>query len=124
MSNSEKQIYYLISQDYHNSELTDVLHKKDVLSSISDTKINVIDEESIDNLFEVIPENDYYKIIHIHKHQKIGGKFKVGDNIYLEYGMISFYTKNKNENINEVCIFPTKIIKKNLITIKRHFTKK
>lgn len=72
----------------------------------------MIDVKNIDNLFEDIQEDNNYKIIYIHKHQKIYEKFKVGDKIYLDNDMISFYSKNINDDINELCIFPTKIIKK------------
>lgn len=123
MSNYSKQIYYLISQDYYDNELMDVLYKENVFSSIKDTEITMIDIKNIDNLFEVIQEDNNYKIIYIHKHQKIHGKFKVGDKIYLDNGMISFYTKNINGDINELCIFPSKIIKKELITIINSFEK-
>ena len=72
----------------------------------------------IDNLFEVIKkENNVYIIIHIHKHQKNFGKFNVGNILYFDNGMISFHTKKINSEIDEVSIFPTKIIKKEKILL-------
>ena len=108
-------IYYLISQDFYACEIIDVLTKNDVLSCIKEknTEAIKIDIADIDNLFEVIEkENNVYIIIHIHKYQKNFGKFKVGNTIYFDNGMISFYTKKNNGEIDEVSIFPTKIIKK------------
>lgn len=113
-------IYYLISQDFYACKIIDVLTKNDVLSCIKEKnteaiKINIAD---IDNLFEVIEkENNVYIIIHIHKYQKNFGKFKVGNTIYFDNGMISFYTKKNNGEIDEVSIFPTKIIKKEEILL-------
>jgi hypothetical protein len=113
-------IYYLISQDFYSCEIMDVLNKNDVLSCIKEknTEAIKIDMTDIDNLFEVIKkENNIYTIIYIHKHQKNFGKFKVGNIIYFDNGMISFYTKKNNGEIDEVSIFPTKIIKKEEILL-------
>ena len=113
-------IYYLISQDFYACEIIDVLTKNDVLSCIKEknTEAIKIDIADIDNLFEVIEkENNVYIIIHIHKYQKNFGKFKVGNTIYFDNGMISFYTKKNNGEIDEVSIFPTKIIKKEEILL-------
>ena len=117
-------VYYLISQDFCDCELMDVINKKNVLSCIKEknTEAIKIDIADIDNLFEVIKEEDYvYKIIHIHKHQKNFGQFKVGDTIYVDQGMISFYSKKKNGEINEISIFSTKIIKKEEILLQNSF---
>ena len=115
MNKDNTPIYYLISQDFYTCEIIDVLTKNDVLSCIKEknTEAIKIDIADIDNLFEVIEkENNVYIIIHIHKYQKNFGKFKVGNTIYFDNGMISFYTKKNNGEIDEVSIFPTKIIKK------------
>ena len=113
-------IYYLISQNFYACEIIDVLNKNDILSCIKEknTEAIKIDMADIDNLFEVIKkENNVYTIIHIHKHQKNFGKFKVGNTLYFDNGMISFYTKKNNGEIDEVSIFPTKIIKKEEILL-------
>ena len=96
MNKDNTPIYYLISQDFYTCEIIDVLTKNDVLSCIKEknTEAIKIDIADIDNLFEVIEkENNVYIIIHIHKYQKNFGKFKVGNTIYFDNGMISFYTK-------------------------------
>jgi len=114
------QVYYLISQDFYDCEIMDVLNKNNVLSCIKEknTKAIEIDIEDVDNLFEVLNEKDnVYKIIHIHKHQQNHGKFEVGDTIYVDLGIISFYTKKINGEINEISVFPTKIIKKEEILL-------
>ena len=101
--------FSLISQDFNDCEIFDIQNK-----NTEAIKIDIVD---IDNIFEVIKEEDnIYKIIHIHKHQKNHGKFEVGDTIYLDFGMISFYTK-KNGDINEISVFPTIIIKKEEILL-------
>ena len=68
---------------------------------IKKTKIIKIDTKDIDNLFEIIKEEEekLYKIIHIIKQHK--NVFKVGDLIYLDFGMI----------------FPTGIIEKEKILL-------
>lgn len=72
----DKQVYYLISQDYYSGEFMDVMYKPDVLSAINDNEINVIYkediEEHIDNLFEVVQEDvNCYTIIDIHIHLQL-----------------------------------------------------
>lgn len=116
------QIYYLISQDYYSTDFLDETqcNKSNVLSCIKNknTEIVEIDIEDIDNLFEVIKEKDnVYKIINIHKHKVCGGKFEVGDIIYEDFGMISFYTKNPQGNIDKIAIYPTIICKKEEIIL-------
>ena len=86
LNSINKPVYYLISQDFY---------KIDCLSGIREknTEIIKMDTEDIDNLFEIIKEEkkNLYKIIHIIKQHK--NVFKVGDLIYLDFGIISFYTK-------------------------------
>jgi hypothetical protein len=111
------QVYYLISQDFYSSEIIDVLNKNDVLTKIKNinTEVINIDMMEINNLFEVIKEeNNVYKIICIIKHSEIQNKFEVGDLIYLDGSMISFYTKNNGE-INNISCLPTEIIEKEKI---------
>lgn len=115
------QIYYLISQDFHNCKLMDIINKNNVLSYIEDKNTNAvkINVKEIDNLFEVInEENNVYIIIRIHKKPKTQYQFKIGDIIYLGFGMISFYTKKIN---GEIVIFPTKIVKKEEITLNNFY---
>jgi hypothetical protein len=123
-------VYYLISKEYYDNEIMHWLYKNNILSWIRekdtepvDTEPLEIDTVDIDNLFEVLKEereregDNVYKIIHIHKNQEICGKFKVGDTIYLGGGMLSFYTKKINGEIDEVALFQTEIIKKEKITL-------
>ena len=116
---NEDTIYYLMSQEFYGFELYDVLNKNDCLSGIREknTEIIKIDTEDIDNLFEIIKEEEekLYKIIHIIKQHK--NVFKVGDLIYLDFGMISFYTKTINGKIDKTEIFPTGIIEKEKILL-------
>lgn len=107
----EKEVYYLISQDYYDNEIMDVIKKNDILSKINEKETIEIDMEEIENVFEVM-EEEVYRIIRIHKNE---GKFKVGNKIYVDYGMISFYTKKMNGEIDEISVFPMKIIKKERI---------
>ena len=111
-----QQVFYLISQDYYNNELMDIINKNNVLSHINEKNLKPveIDVDEIDNLFELIEEgNNAYKIIYIHKHQRIHDKFNVGDIIYMDYGMVSFYTKTEtNGKLDKIAIYPTKIAKK------------
>ena len=119
LNSINKPVYYLISQDFYGSELYDVLNKNDCLSGIREknTEIIKIDTEDIDNLFEIIKEEgkNLYKIIHINKQHK--NVFKVGDLIYLDFGMISFYTKTINGEIDKIEVFPTGIIEKEKILL-------
>ena len=118
------QIYYLISQDFYNCELMDIINKNDVLSYIKDKNINAVEinVEEIDNLFEVINlENNVYKIICIHKQPKKQYQFKIDEIIYVSNGMISFYTKKINGEINEISVFPTKIVKKEEIILNNFY---
>ena len=115
LNSINKPVYYLISH-YNESEVYDILNKNDCLSGIhKKTEIIKIDTEDIDNLFEIIKEEKLYKIIYIIKQHK--NVFKVGDLIYLDFGMISFYTKTINGKIDKTEIYPTGIIekKKNII---------
>ena len=117
---NEDTIYYLMSQEFYGFELYDVLNKNDCLSGIREKKTEIIkiDTENIDNLFEIIKyeeEKNLYKIIHIIKqHNNV---FKDGDLIYLDFGMISFYTKTINGKIDKTEIFPTGIIEKEKILL-------
>lgn len=118
------QIYYLISQDFHNCELMDIINKNNVLSYIEDKNTNAvkINVKEIDNLFEVInEENNVYKIIRIHKQSKTQYQFKIDDIIYVSGGMISFYTKKINGEIDEISVFPTKIVKKEEIILNNFY---
>ena len=113
LNSINKPVYYLISQDLNGSELYDVLNKNDCLSGIhKKTEIIKIDTEDIDNLFEIIKEEEkyLYKIIHIHKQHK--NVFKVDDLIYLDFGIISFYTKTINGKIDKTEVLQTEIIEK------------
>ena len=120
LNSINKPVYYLISQDFYGSELYDVLNKNDCLSGIREknTEIIKIDTEDIDNLFEIIKyeeEKYLYKIIHIIKqHNNV---FKDGDLIYLDFGMISFYTKTINGKIDKIEVSPTGIIEKEKIIL-------
>ena len=120
LNSINKPVYYLISQDFYGSELYDVLNKNDCLSGIREKKTEIIkiDTENIDNLFEIIKyeeEKNLYKIIHIIKqHNNV---FKDGDLIYLDFGMISFYTKTINGKIDKIEILPTGIIEKEKILL-------
>ena len=119
LNSINKPVYYLISQDFYSSELYDVLNKNDCLSGIREknTEIIKIDTEDIHNLFEIIKEEEknLYKIIHINKqHNNV---FKVGDLIYLDFGMISFYTKTINGKIDKTEVLPTGIIEKEKILL-------
>jgi hypothetical protein len=119
LNSINKPVYYLISQDFYGSELYDVLNKNDCLSGIREknTEIIKIDTEEIDNLFEIIKEEEkyVYKIIHIIKqHNNV---FKDGDLIYLDFGMISFYTKTINGKIDKIEVLPTGIIEKEKIIL-------
>jgi hypothetical protein len=118
LNSYNKPVYYLISQEFYTTEVYDVLKKNDCHSGIREKKTEIIkiDTEEIDNLFEIIKEEEkyVYKIIHIHKqHNDV---FKVGDVIYLDFG-ISFYTKTINGKIDKIEIFPTEIIKKEKILL-------
>jgi hypothetical protein len=119
LNSINKPVYYLISQDFYDCEVYDILNKNDCLSGIhKKTEIIKIDTEDIDNLFEIIKEEEeekLYKIIHIIKQHK--NVFKVGDLIYLDFGMISFYTKTINGEIDKIEIFPTGIIEKEKILL-------
>ena len=116
---NEDTIYYLMSQEFYGFELYDVLNKNDCLSGIREknTEIIKIDTEDINNLFEIIKEEkkNLYKIIHINKQHK--NVFKVGDLIYLDFGMISFYTKTINGKIDKIEVLPTEIIEKEKIIL-------
>lgn len=120
LNSINKPVYYLISQEFYGSELYDVLNKNDCLSGIREknTEIIKIDTEDIDNLFEIIKyeeEKYLYKIIHIIKqHNNV---FKDGDLIYLDFGMISFYTKTINGKIDKIEVMPTGIIGKEKIIL-------
>jgi len=120
LNSINKPVYYLISQEFYGSELYDVLNKNDCLSGIREknTEIIKIDTEDIDNLFEIIKyeeEKYLYKIIHIIKqHNNV---FKDGDLIYLDFGMISFYTKTINGKIDKIEVLPTGIIEKEKIIL-------
>jgi len=120
LNSYNKPVYYLISQEFYGSELYDVLNKNDCLSGIREknTEIIKIDTENIDNLFEIIKyeeEKYLYKIIHIIKqHNNV---FKDGDLIYLDFGMISFYTKTINGKIDKIEVLPTEIIEKEKIIL-------
>jgi len=120
LNSINKPVYYLISQEFYGSELSDVLNKNDSLSGIREknTEIIKIDTEDIDNLFEIIKyeeEKYLYKIIHIIKqHNNV---FKDGDLIYLDFGMISFYTKTINGKIDKIEVLPTGIIEKEKIIL-------
>ena len=120
LNSINKPVYYLISQEFYGSELYDVLNKNDCLSGIREknTEIIKIDTEDIDNLFEIIKyeeEKYLYKIIHIIKqHNNV---FKDGDLIYLDFGMISFYTKTINGKIDKIEVSPTGIIEKEKIIL-------
>jgi len=71
----------------------------------------------VTNIFEVIQvENNVYKIIKIYKNEGVGGKFKPDDIIYLKKGMISFCTKNNNNQIDQIECCPTVVIEKEKIT--------
>jgi len=113
-----KPVYYLISQDFYGCEVYDILNKNDCLSGIhKKTEIIKIDTEDIDNLFEIIKEEEekLYKIIHIIKQHK--NVFKVGDLIYLDFGMFCFCIKTINGKIDKTEIFPTQIIEKEKILL-------
>jgi hypothetical protein len=120
LNSINKPVYYLISQEFYGSELYNVLNKNDCLSGIREknTEIIKIDTEDIDNLFEIIKyeeEKYLYKIIHIIKqHNNV---FKDGDLIYLDFGMISFYTKTINGKIDKIEVLPTGIIEKEKIIL-------
>ena len=118
LNSINKPVYYLISQNFYDCEVYDILNKNDCLSEIhKKTEIIKIDTEDINNLFEIIKEEEkyLYKIIHIIKQHK--NVFKVGDLIYLDFGMISFYTKTINGKIDKTEILPTRIIEKKKILI-------
>ena len=113
-----KQVYYLLSQDYYSSD--DVQNKTNYLSEIreKDAEIIKIDTEEITNIFEVIKneeERNAYTIIHIHKQDR--NVFTVGNVIYLDFGMVSFYTKNINGKIDKIEVIPTEIIEKGKIAL-------
>ena len=108
-----KQVYYLLSQDYYSSE-------SNYLSEIreKDAEIIKIDTEEITNIFEVIKneeERNAYTIIYIHKQDR--SVFTVGNVIYLDFGMVSFYTKNINGKIDKIEVLPTEIIEKGKIAL-------
>ena len=115
LNSINKPVYYLISQDFYVCEVYGISNKNDCLSGIH--KKTKIDTEDIDNLFEIIKEEEekLYKIIHIIKQHK--NVFKVGDLIYLDFGMISFYTKTIDGKIDKPEIFPTGIIEKEKILL-------
>ena len=103
-----KQVYYLLSQDYYSSD--DVQNKTNYLSEIreKDAEIIKIDTEEITNIFEVIKneeERNAYTIIYIHKQDR--SVFKVGNVIYLDFGMVSFYTKDINGKTDKIEVLPT-----------------
>ena len=123
LNSINKPVYYLISQEFYGCEVYDILNKNDSLSGIrkKNTEIIKIDTEDIDNLFEIIKEEEkyVYKIIRINKQRYLGSsnEFKVGDLIYLDYGMVSFYTKTINGKIDKISVFPTEIIEKEKILL-------
>ena len=115
-----KQVYYLLSQDYYGSEIFDIQNKTDYLSEIreKDVEIIKIDTEEITNIFEVIKneeERNAYTIIYIHKQDR--SVFKVGNVIYLDFGMVSFYTKDINGKTDKIEVLPTEIIEKGKIAL-------
>ena len=104
-----KQVYYLLSQEY-SGYISEIREK--------DAEILKIDTEEIVNLFEVIKneeERNAYTIIYIHKQDR--SVFKVGNVIYLDFGMVSFYTKNINGKMDKIEVFPTEIIEKGKIAL-------
>jgi len=123
LNSINKPVYYLISQEFYGCEVYDILNKNDSLSGIrkKNTEIIKIDTEDIDNLFEIIKEEEkyLYKIIRINKQRYLGSsnEFKVGDLIYLDYGMVSFYTKTIHGKIDKISVFPTEIIEKEKILL-------
>jgi hypothetical protein len=99
-----QQIYYLFSSDNENEELID--------------NYELIDPSHMNNFFELIKVNDnVYNIIKIYKNNGCNGKFKIGDVIYFEGGMVSFCTKNIDGKIDEIECLKTIVKEKEKITL-------
>jgi hypothetical protein len=98
-----KQVYYLLSQFDVEEE------------TMSEYKF--VDLSHMKNFFEVIQlENNVYLIIKIYKNNS-NGKFKINDKIFFDGGMISFYTKNNNGEIDQIECFSTVLIEKEKIKL-------
>ena len=102
MENKSEQIYYLISEENGDVETME--------------EYKWLDLVHVNNLFEVVSlETKMFKIIKIHKNENINDKFNPDDIIYLDGGMISFYTKNSYDKIDKVNCLPTVLIEKEKI---------
>ena len=103
------QIYYLLSEEKYmeNPNYEKIM-----------SKYKWVDPDHMDNLFEVIKvDTNVYKIIKIYKNKGCDGKFKIDDMIYFSSGMISFYIKNEVDEIKEIEVYPTVLIKKEELTL-------
>ena len=104
-----QQIYYLISEDdkTENSNYSDIMSQYEFVCL-----------SHINNFFEVIHIKDnIYNIVKIHKNEGLDGKFKINDIIYFDDGMVQFYTKDINNNIDQIECFTTVLIEKEKITL-------
>jgi hypothetical protein len=109
MNIQTQQIYYLLSQEntQENSNHEEIM-----------SNYKFVDPSHMDNLFEVIQiDNLTYKIIKIYKNNNLHDKFIVNDIIYFGEGMISFYTKNNEGEIDKCECFTTVLIEKEKITL-------
>jgi hypothetical protein len=108
MNIQTQQIYYLLSQNGHENS-----NHGEIMSNYK-----FVDPSHMDNLFEVIQiDNLTYKIIKIYKNNNLHDKFIVNDIIYFGEGMISFYTKNNEGEIDKCECFTTVLIEKEKITL-------
>lgn len=105
--NTATQIYYLFSQDSEHMEFEYTMHKYEK-----------VDPDHMNNLFKVIHIKDnIYKIIHIYKNKGLDGKFKINDIIYFSSGMVSFYTLNENDEIDQIECLSSVLKKEEKITL-------
>ena len=95
------KIYYLVSEYFGNECVFE--------------NTTCIDPTHVANLFEVVKTSDVsYKIIKIIKNKD---DYEVNDIIYVDVGMLAFYTKYENGKINKSTINSTTILEKNKITL-------